>query len=148
MGIFDKFLKSPENTSQLQPPSSPLLPTKKKILICCADDNLKITFSKAFEAENFEVSAVGNGADGLNMLLTFEPNLVLLDLDLPVMSGITMLHSLRALPAYKFTPVIVISDRADTETVKQTKTYGNADALILKANLSLPDLVEMTRNLI
>lgn len=148
MGLFDKFLKTSPSEEQFQPPASPLLPVKKRVLVVESNDALKIPFIQAFEGENFEVSSVGNGADGLNMLLTFEPNLILLDLDLPVMNGITMLHSLRAIPAYKTTPVIVISDKGDADTIRQTKTYGNADAFILKSNLSLPEIVEMTKALI
>lgn len=147
MGIFDKFLKKNDETPQL-PVASPLLPTKKKVLVCVSDDTLKITFIQAFEGENFEVNSVGNGADGLNMLLTFEPNLVLIDLELPVLNGITMLHSLRALPAYKFTPVIVISEKGDAETIRQTKTYGSADVFILKSEISMPNVVELTKGLI
>lgn len=148
MGFFDRLLKGPEANSQFEAPSSALLPSKKRVLVVEANDSLKIPFIQAFEKENFDVMSVGNGADGLNTLLTFEPNLILLDLDLPIMNGITMLHSLRAIPAYKFTPVIVISDKGDADTIRQTKTYGNADAFILKSNLSLTEVVEMTRALI
>lgn len=148
MGLLDKLLNRQTSNTQFDTPESALLPAKKKILVVEASDSLKIPFIQAFEAQNFEVISVGNGADGLNMLLTFEPNLILLDLDLPIMNGITMLHSLRALPAYKFTPVIVISEKGDADTIRQTKTYGNADAFILKSNLSLPEVVEMTRALI
>lgn len=149
MGIFDKFLKTSRLSEQGSNISkSSFLPIKKRVLVVEASDSIKIPLVEMLENENFEVNAVGNGADGLNMLLTFEPNLILLDIDIPVMNGITMLHSLRALPAYKFTPVIVISEKGDADTIRQTKTYGNADAFILKSNISFSEILEMTKALI
>lgn len=128
MRLIDRFLGKVDNA---QPVST--LPSKKKVLIAEADEALKASYIQALQNE-FEVLAVSNGAKGLNALLTFLPNIFLIDLDMPVMNGKVMLHSVRAIPAFKTTPVVVISQTADSDTLRQVKTYDNANVLILKSN--------------
>ncbi len=128
MRLIDKFFGKADNPQ----PASTLL-SKKKVLIAEADEKLKASYIQALQNE-FEVLAVSNGAKGLNSLLTFSPDVFLIDLEMPVMDGKVMLHSVRAIPAFKTTPVVVISPTADSDTIRQVKTYDNANTLILKSN--------------
>lgn len=145
MGIFDKFLKPEVNSQQIQ---TSLPQNQRKILIVEADPNLRNAYIQRFQSEGYIVSFAMDGAAGLNSLLTFEPELVVVDLELPVMNGKTMLHSMRALPAFKFTPVIAISERTDVDTVRQVKTYDNANALLLKTEASPDQVVGIIKTLI
>ena len=117
----------------------PLTPPKR-ILVVISDAKAKNTYTQLLLTQHFEVVAVENGAEGLNMLLTYHPDIILLDLNLPIMDGRVMLHSLRALPQYKATPVIVISDSGDIDTIHQVKAYDNANELFVKANIT-PEIV-------
>jgi DNA-binding response OmpR family regulator len=130
MGMFDKFLK---RDNSAMPSSAATVQAKKKVLIAEADESLKASYIQVLQQE-YEVLAVSNGAKGLNSLLNFYPNVFLIDLDLPVMDGKVMLHALRAIPAFKATPVVVISRTADSDTLTQVRMYDNANALILKEN--------------
>lgn len=142
MGFFDNlFKKNP--SAQNQAPAQAL---KKKILIAEADPALGGQYVEIFKHE-FDVLLVGNGADGLNSLLNFPANLIVIDLDLPVMNGKTMLHSLRTLPPFSKTPVIVISATADAETIRLTKVYDNANAFILKENASAQEIYNTAKTL-
>lgn len=118
----------------------------KKILVVEADPATKAIYTQALQAQQYIVSAVNNGAEGLNMLITFQPDLVIVDLALPVLDGRTMLHSMRALPMYAKTPVIVVSDTGDIETMKQIKMYENASDFLIKGNISPQELVERVQS--
>lgn len=119
---------------------------KRKILLVEANEALKISFMQ-FLGE-YEVSTAGNGADGLNTLITFIPDLVIIDLELPVMDGKVMLHSLRAIPQFKATPVIAISEKGDADTLRQVLTYDNANIFLLKSNATPQELLNNIKTLI
>lgn len=146
MGLFDRILKRPEQLPQAQNPQQ--LSGKKKILIVEADQNLRYQYIQAFQQANYEVTFAGDGASGLNALLNFTPDLIVIDLELPIMNGVQMLHSLRALPAHKYTPVIAISEKTDADTVRQVKTFDNANALLLKSTATPQLVIETVQTLI
>jgi len=81
----------------------------RKILI--VDDELDIiTFIGAVLEENgYSSISAKNGIEGLELLRTEKPDLVLLDLMMPKKSGITMFQELRNNPEMSHTPVIVIT---------------------------------------
>lgn len=141
MSFINRLLGKQE---QPQPTQAPV---RKKVLIAEADEALKASYIQMFQNE-FDVISVGNGADGLNNLLSFPANLIIIDLEMPVMDGKVMLHSLRALPAFKTTPVIVISSSGDSETIKQIKFYDNANAFILKTNATAQEVYNTSKTLI
>jgi len=138
MGFFDSVL----GAKQPQPSSLPQLSQPKRILVVIADDALRNQFTQLLLAEKFIVVAVNNGAEGLNMVITYQPEIILLELTLPIMDGKTMLHSLRALPQFKKTPVVVLSDTGDIETMRQVKTFDSANAFLIKANTNTQEVIE------
>lgn len=142
MGIIDKFMFfAAGKNSQLSSSAAPQQQSPDKVLVVEADNALGNQLSQMLKEQNFEVASVGNGAEGLNMLLTFKPDVILLDLMLPVMDGKAMLHHLRALPEYKTTHVVVISDTGDIDTMRQVNEYDNASAFLIKSNVSVQDII-------
>lgn len=146
MGLFDKLLVfAAGKTAQTALPPDPNLPAKRKILVAEADENLKNQYVAMLQDDKYEIATVGDGAQGLNMLLTFKPDVMLIDLTLPVMDGKAMLHHLRALPDYKYTPVIVISDTGDTDTMRQVEVYETASAFFIKSNVTADDIISTVK---
>lgn len=80
-----------------------------KILIVDDDEDLRQLMSEVLELEGYEVVTAANGKEALARLSHFEPDVILLDLRMPVMSGPEMYRALRAHPEWRYIPVVVVS---------------------------------------
>ena len=136
MGVLDKlmlFAAGPNAESKLPKPPTEIL---KKILVAEADSVLSSQYSQILKTRGCEVQTVANGSEALNVILTFRPDMVLIDLNLPIMDGKEMLHHMRAIPEYKTTPVLVIADKGDIDTIRQVKLYDGAKGFLIKENVT------------
>jgi CheY-like chemotaxis protein len=102
----------------------------KKILM--VDDNAQaraIGRSKLVES-GFEVMEATDGVDCLKIIEGFTPDLILLDLMMPVMDGFKVLQVLKTNPRTKEIPVIVLSGRGQAEEISKGLKLGAADFLV------------------
>jgi DNA-binding response OmpR family regulator len=81
------------------------------ILVIDDDENLRDTIGVMLEQEGFRAVQAGDGREGFEMALSVKPDLVLVDLRLPRMSGTEICKQLRA--ARVTTPIIVLSAMSD-----------------------------------
>jgi CheY-like chemotaxis protein len=81
------------------------------------------------EAEGHTARKASNGLDALQMISERKPHLVLLDLMMPIMDGWEFMAELRANPAWRDVPVVVITAVYD---VAKTQSITNASAVITK----------------
>src|SRR5205814_10397356 len=110
-------------------------------ILCVEDDPQMRTFLQAqLKARNFQVQTVRDGAQAIDMAAIFEPQLVLLDLSLPSLDGLT---SLRLLREWSGAPVIVLSAHAE-EPVKIRALDLGADDYLTKP-FSLNELLARVR---
>jgi two-component system chemotaxis response regulator CheY len=73
----------------------------------------------------FAVTRVGNGQEALSRLeTTAKFDLIITDLNMPVMDGITFIKKLRALPTCKFTPVLMLTTEGSDERKQQGRAAG------------------------
>src|SRR5690625_2810949 len=99
----------------------------KKILIVEDEPSLVFTLKDTLEAENYEVEVVSDGNDALDKVKEFEPDLMILDLMLPNVSGYDICKKIRDL-RYTF-PIIMLTAR-DQEIDKVTGLNIGADDYI------------------
>jgi DNA-binding response OmpR family regulator len=118
-----------------------------KILIIEDDAFLRSLAVTKLEKELFEVSMAANGQEGLAAIAANKPDLVILDLMLPVMSGFDILKSLKADDATKDIKVIVFSNLGEESDIKTCLDLGANDYLV-KANFTLDELVEKIKGLL
>ena len=72
---------------------------------------------------SFDVVEAGDGSEALEKLKGgLKPNLVITDLNMPKMDGITMIKNIRKMPAHKFTPILMLT----TESLGSKKQEGQA----------------------
>ena len=96
----------------------------KKIL--AVDDSatmrqlLKMTLSRS----GYEVVEAEDGAKALQKASAAIFNLVLSDINMPVMTGIELLRSLRKLAQYKFTPIVLVTTESQPEKKQEGKAAG------------------------
>ncbi len=114
---------------------------KKVRILCVEDDPQMRTFLLAqFKARGFQAQAVRDGAQAIDLAAIFQPELVLLDLALPTLDGLTFLRRLRE---WSSAPVIILSAH-DEEPVKIKALDLGADDYLTKP-FSLNELLARVR---
>lgn len=101
----------------------------KKILIVEDEPSLVFTLKDTLEAENYNVTVVEDGADAVETVQQFEPDLMILDLMLPNVSGYEICKEIRDL---KYTFPIIMLTAKDQETDKVKGLNLGADDYITK----------------
>ena len=92
---------------------------KSKILIIEDDPMLQKLYSDKLTIEGYEVDLAKDGQEGLNKALNNNPDLVLLDINLPKISGWYILDELKKTPRTHKTPVIILSNRGKEEEIER-----------------------------
>jgi CheY-like chemotaxis protein len=75
----------------------------------------------------YDVSGACDGAEGLKKAAAWKPNLILLDINMPRLSGHEVLKHLRADPKLKHIPVIMLTATCEPEDIAAVSAYGVAD---------------------
>lgn len=136
MGILDNFKTLFGNR-----PSSPVsAPPPKKILIVEDDNALADSIQAKLQQSGYLTVEAVNGQAGIEAIIREKPDLVILDLIMPVMSGNTMLHELRKIPAYADLPVIVLTNAGTVDNMHETMFYDHATDFLVKSNVTLDEI--------
>jgi len=99
-----------------------------------------------FTREKFSVLQAKNGEEGLAIALKEHPDLILLDIIMPVMDGTTMLKKLRVADEWgKYVPVIMLSNLQDNDRIAESLVEGSAQSYMIKANWKIEDVVAKVR---
>jgi len=113
----------------------------KKILIVEDDDLTLRMLSDAFRNEGFFVYEAIDGKEGLDTALRECPDIILLDIIIPEMDGLSVFKRLRKSGCCVDTPIIVMTNLEETESITKALSLGKCD-FIIKTNLSIGDIVK------
>lgn len=116
-----------------------------KLLIVEDEAPLAQILIDAFKLEGFATQRADNGKDGLQQALEWQPDIILLDIVMPKMDGMTMLHKLREHDNGSKIPVILLTNLSDTDKVFDALAYGAFDFLV-KADWSISDIVREVKS--
>lgn len=94
----------------------------KTILIVDDSASIRQVVSIALKGAGYEVMEAKDGQDALSKLTGQKVHLIISDVNMPVMDGLTFLKTVKTLPEYKFTPVIMLT----TESAENKKAEGQA----------------------
>lgn len=100
-----------------------------RILVVDDEAPLRNLLTRFLQLEHYEVMSAANGAEALALVTEQQPDLVLLDLNMPVMSGFEALKQLKANPASRDLPVVVVSSDVDVEQIAACLKLGAEDYL-------------------
>lgn len=100
------------------------------ILVIDDEPDLRLLARIALEQGGYRVLEAGTGEDGLALIESSQPDLVLLDLRLPGMQGWEVLDRLRKSERWRDLPVVVVSAHASGHTLKEAKDQGSDDYLV------------------
>lgn len=106
---------------------------KKGKVLVIDDDRLVADMMEMDLEEDYEVRTANSGADGLAAAREFGPGIILLDVNMPDMTGLEVTRELRSYDETKETPVVVITGAAfDAATEEELKHYPNFKRMLSK----------------
>jgi two-component system cell cycle response regulator len=103
---------------------------RPKILTVDDSKTIRLIVAKAFKPFDCDVFEAANGVEGLSVAARERPDIIILDLTMPVMDGAEMLGKLKANPELKGIPVIMLTAEAGRENVLRIAKLGVRDYLI------------------
>lgn len=112
----------------------------KKILIADDEENIRTLYKIELEDEGYTVELASNGMEALEKVKSSMPDLIILDIKMPVMDGIEALHNIRQLPNGKTVPIILFTAYGEFQ---QDFTTWASDAYVVKSH----DLTELKQTI-
>lgn len=117
---------------------------KYKVLIVEDELNLQKAIGDKIEREGWISFAASNGEEGLRVVMSEKPDIVLLDIIMPIMDGLTMLKQLRKISKV---PVIILTNLYDENKLIEAFRAGSYDYLV-KSNYSLNEVIEKIKEVL
>jgi CheY-like chemotaxis protein len=109
------------------------------ILLIEDNQNLREDLLELLQLEDYQAIAAANGLIGLQMLQEFSPNLIVCDVDMPIMNGFELLQLVKADPRLALIPFLILTANRDKQTKENLRDLG-ADALLSKP-IAIEDLL-------
>ena len=103
---------------------------KKRILIVEDDKALREMYQMRLSINNYDVIEAKDGEEGLDLAIKEKPDLILLDIMMPKMSGMDVLDILKSTPETKDIPVIVLTALSEESVKSKGLVYGAEDYLV------------------
>ena len=101
-----------------------------KILTVDDSKTIRMIIKRAFRAHDCAFVEAGNGEEGLATAAREKPDLIILDVTMPVMDGVTMLTKLKEDAVLKTIPVIMLTAESGRDNVLQIAKLGVRDYLV------------------
>ena len=111
-----------------------------KVLLVEDDINLRDVYFARLQAEGFELSVASNGEEALAMAVKERPDLIILDVMMPRISGFDVLDILRTTPEIAHTKVIMMTALGSSEDRERGEKLG-VDKYLVKSQVTLEDVV-------
>lgn len=115
-----------------------------KILLCEDEEFVARSYVRKLQVEGYTVLRAHNGKEGLELMRSERPNLVLLDLLMPVKSGFEVLKEVQNDPELKDIKIVVTSNLGQKSDIEEATKLGAHDFLV-KSNTSLRELSEKVK---
>ncbi|MBV7316940.1 MAG: response regulator [Shewanella sp.] len=96
----------------------------KKILAVDDSASMRQMVGFTLKTAGFDVTEACNGDEALTVAQQGQYDLVISDVNMPVMDGITLIRNLRTLPAYKFTPLLMLTTESGGDKKQEGRAAG------------------------
>jgi len=118
-----------------------------KVAIVEDDQAISQMYRIKFQSEGFDVDTAENGKLGLELCEKMHPDIILLDLMMPEMTGDQMLTELRKTTWGKDVKVVILTNMGEQEIPESVKKQG-VSAVILKADMTPRQVAELVKKTI
>lgn len=119
----------------------------KKVLLVDDDQFLVEALREKLDKAGFSTTTAADGNEALECITKIPPDLVILDLIMPGMDGVSVLKKLKADPKTKDIPVVILTNLVDDSLAGQIKEHGGS-GYFLKNEHNFDAVVEAIKNLI
>ena len=116
----------------------------KRILLVEDDDALANVYVTRLQVEGFDVRRINNGEEALATVMAYKPDLVLLDIMMPKVSGFDVLDRLRRTPETAKTKVIMLTALSQESDRARAEQLGVDDYLV-KSQVVIADVIDRIR---
>jgi len=130
------------NYGELSAAKNEKTPTPR-VLVVEDHEDTRLMLRTVLEMENFSVLEAVDGRDALELALLEKPDIILMDLTLPVVDGVTATRAIRKNKTIGKTPIIFLSGRAEPAGRKAAFAAGCDDYLVKPINLD--DVISLMR---
>jgi CheY-like chemotaxis protein len=116
----------------------------RRVLIVDDDQGIRELLAEFLTEEGYETAEAGDGQEGIDQVLAFHPDAVIVDLMMPIMNGWEFAEACHRLPEYRALPLIAISAARDlTRQTEELEKKGIVAALAKPFNIhQLLELIE------
>lgn len=117
--------------------------------IFLVDDSVTMLMSvkATLEMNGFQVETAGDGVQALNKLKGgIKPDLIITDINMPNMGGLELIKNVRALPGFRFTPILTLTTESQAEKRDEGKKLGATGWLVKP--VAGPDLVKVIKQVL
>lgn len=121
---------------------------KKKILIIEDNRSYLTALTDKLNLEGFTVRTAEDGEKGLNLAKTEHPDLLLIDIMLPKMNGITIMNNLRQENWGQVLPIIVLTNLSPDDDIIQKIMENQPAYYLIKSQVSLDEILTKIKNLL
>jgi two-component system chemotaxis response regulator CheY len=102
-----------------------------KILVVDDSATMVLSLKTTLTMNGFEVETAGNGQAALDKLQSgIKPNLILTDMNMPVMGGLELIGKVRALPGFRFIPILTLTTESEAGKRNEGKRLGATGWLV------------------
>lgn len=117
----------------------------KRILLVEDDDALANVYVMRLQSEGFDVRRVSNGEEALAAALSYKPDLVVLDVMMPKVSGFDVLDIFRNTPETANLKVIMLTALSQESDKERAESLG-ADDYLVKSQVVIADVIERIKH--
>lgn len=119
----------------------------KTIMVIDDSATMRLSLKSALELNGFKVECAGDGVLALNQLkVGAKPDLIITDINMPNMGGLEFIKKLRALPGFRFVPVLALTTESKQEKRDEAKKNGATGWLVKP--VTGPDLVKVIKQVL
>jgi DNA-binding response OmpR family regulator len=118
----------------------------KKIMVIEDDRFLSSLVKARLEKDGFVVIQAFDGEEAIQALKQEKPNLVILDLIMPKVTGFEVLQTISITPGFEHIPVVILSNLAQDSDIEKARQLG-AREYFVKVKISIDDLIERIKTL-
>lgn len=118
-----------------------------RVLIVEDEQALRDVYVMLFRMQKFDVAEAANGQIAIEQLKEFKPDIIVLDVLMPVMGGIEFLQAIDMKKKYPDTKVLMLSNLSDAKTVALSQELG-AHRYMIKASVHPAELLTAVKELL
>jgi two-component system cell cycle response regulator len=119
-----------------------------RVLIIEDDTTIRTLYKDFFEKEGYSVSTASDGEQALKVALNVLPDIILLDILLPKVNGMTVMNQIRATDWGKKEPIIILTNVDPDDALLQNIVHDQPTYYLLKANTTPGEVLEKVQEIL